>query len=130
MVVALVVSAVMAGGCSTHRLETNVMKTGSGLQIVSFNQDLTTLEVLQKMDAAMLEPAALEEIMKEPKRATADGGLIYALGSAGTISLNTRVCYMVPGCSDRDPVMGIVIKIDCDPEFKWPAGANFGAMPK
>lgn len=121
---------VTAGGCATHRLETNVVKTGSNLQIVSFNQDLTTLEVLQRMDKVWLEPAALEEVMKEPRRATKNGGLIFALGSSGVLPGDARVCYSVPGCPDRDPIMYIEIKMFCGPEYMWPAGTNFGAIPK
>lgn len=121
---------VMAGGCATHRMETNVTKTGSNLQIVSFNQDLTTLEVMKKMDEAGLSPAVLEEIMKEPKRATANGGLIYALGSGSTIPGDARTCYTVPGCPDRDPVTSVDVKMFCGVEYQWPAGTNFGALPK
>ena len=130
VVTALVMGTVMISGC-LHTVPTiSVTKTGSDLQIVSFNQDLTTLEVLQKIDAAGLAPAALEEVMKEPKRVTKSGGLIFALGSAGVLPGDARVCYTVPGCPDRDPIMYIEIRMFCGPEYKWPANTNFGVVPK
>ena len=128
-VLALVVGLLMTSGC-VHRFETSVIKTSSGLQIVSYNEAKDTLVVMMQMDNDGLRPATLEEVMKEPKRATANGGMIYAIGSASTIPGDARVCYSVPGCPASHPAKYIDTRMYCDPEYKWPAGTNFGAMPK
>jgi len=126
-VVALMAGLVMASGCVRRVAAYNIAKTGTDLQIVSINEQMSTDSVLMTLDKKGLRPMTLEDFNKLSASSPKIKNSFYVTGSLAGFADNEG-CNMILRYCGSD-ITEYVLKCG-ETKDVWPAGTNFGAMPK